>query len=104
MTIGLSYRIRLRALGAYLIYCPGCQEVHELVINSKQAHGKKLGFDGDLHRPSFDPEVRHWVERGLCAYELRAGIMHYAADSFHELAGQDVELPAFPMNPGAKRQ
>lgn len=97
MTIGLSSRVRLVRLGTYLIFCPGCTCAHELEINSRQAFDRKLGFDGDMENPTFDPAIRHWTERGLCEYELRGGKMRFSTDAFHDLAGKTVELPHFPL-------
>jgi hypothetical protein len=97
MTVGLSRRLRLQYPGTYLMYCPGCGEVHELVIGSRQEYDKMLGFDGDWLNPTFDAIVRVFTTRGMCSFELRAGMLTFTISSFHDLAGKTVELPTYPL-------
>lgn len=97
MTVGCSRRLRLQYPGTYLMYCPGCCEVHELTLGTVHAFDKTLGFDGDLKNPTFTPIVRVFSPRGLCSFELRGGDLHFTTNSFHDLAGKTVELPTFPL-------
>lgn len=98
MSVGLSPRLRLSYPGTYLMWCPGCYQVHALVIGSRQEFDKHLGFDGDVRRPSFEPRIRVSTDRGLCTFELRAGVLHFDINSHHDLAGKSVELPTFRRN------
>lgn len=98
MSVGLSHRLRLQYPGTYLMWCPGCKEVHALVIDSPQEFAKRLGFDGIVKCPSFDPAVIVSTSRGLCIFELRAGALHFRPNCHHELRGTVVELPTFPMS------
>ena len=96
MSVGLSYRLRLQHPNTYLMFCPGCREVHALTINEPQEFSKRLGFDGDLRNPSFDPAILVNGPRGLCYFDLRGGWLYFRGNCHHELAGKRVELPAFP--------
>lgn len=97
MTIGLSPRLRLQYPGVYLMYCPGCMEVHELAIDSRQSFDKRLGFNGDVNKPTFDPTVRVFTTRGMCSFDLCGGLLTFTISSFHDLAGKTVELPTYPL-------
>lgn len=97
MSVGLSARLRLQHPGTYLLFCPGCQQVHALEINKPQEFSKRLGFDGDVHRPTFGPAVIVTTDRGLCVFDLRAGWLYFRGNCHHDLAGQRVELPVFPL-------
>lgn len=98
MTIGIGHRLRLQYPGTYLMFCPGCTQVHEMVIGTRQEHDKRLGFDGDDKLPTFDPAVVVSTDRGVCIFELRAGKLHFRESSYHDLAGKVVELPHFPLS------
>lgn len=101
MTIGLSHRLRLAHPSTYLLWCPGCRTVHALEVGQRADYDKHLGFDGDVWRPSFDPGVKFVTEQGLCHFELRAGVLHFFTDSWHDAAGHSVELPSFPAPGGS---
>lgn len=100
-----------RAQGGYVHWCPGCQEMHKLPDG--------WTFNGDLERPTFTPSFKHsghrvvrdaagrwtgeWVRDAagkpvpfVCHYILTAGVLHYCADSSHDLAGKTVPLPPLP--------
>lgn len=88
--------LRLIRPGCYQHWCPGCGEPHRIEIGARAVDGRRIGFDGDILRPTFEPEML--VEDGarLCRYLLRGGQLHFAADCTHQLAGRRVELPDFP--------
>jgi hypothetical protein len=97
MTVGLGHFIRIQRPGVYLHWCPACGIAHQFNISSTDhPEGKRWGWDGDLRQPTVEPELRHQVGAGVCAYVLRAGTLTYLASSTHALAGQAVPLPIFP--------
>lgn len=105
----VSRKLR-RASGAYMHWCPGCQEMHSLPDSWK--------FDGNLEKPSFTPSFKHegvrtakvkgkWVgefvrdAKGnpvpvICHYVLTSGVLNFCPDSTHDLAGRAVPLPDLP--------
>lgn len=101
MTATLSHHhgaplLRLVRLGCYEHWCMGCGGPHRIEVGARAANGHKIGFDGDIYRPSFDPEMRHTSGASVCAYWLRAGRVHFSADCTHHLAGKVVDLPDYP--------
>lgn len=96
MSLQLSARLRCLYPGTYQMWCPGCYEHHVLVIGSRQEFDKRLGFDGDLRAPSFEPRIRVSTDRGLCTFELRGGHLTFDINSHHDLAGKSVPLPTLP--------
>lgn len=100
------------------IYCPGCEDSHYLVVESKQ--GSCWSFNNDVERPTFSPSLLvktgHYVSGrpqppdcyhcnrdrleddmgyscGICHSFIRAGKIEFLNDCTHNLAGQTVELP-----------
>lgn len=95
----------------YFHWCPACLELHPL---------PDVGwtFDGNLEQPTFTPSFKHSGKRhvlvdgewsgeyvrdaagnaldDVCHYVLTAGILNFAADCTHAMAGQSVPLPALP--------
>ncbi len=54
-------------------------------------------FNNDLEKPSFAPSFKHeWGNGKVCHYTLTAGMLTFAPDSTHALAGQTVPLPELP--------
>jgi hypothetical protein len=97
MTIGLGRDghgvLRLVRPGVYLHWCPGCKTGHTFNISSTDhPEGRRWGFDGDLARPSVEPELSF----PGCTYLLRGGLIRYADDCSHALAGKVVPLPDYP--------
>jgi hypothetical protein len=90
--------LRLIRPGCYEHWCSGCAAPHRLEIGARMPSGQRLGFDGDIYRPSFEPEIVHEDGDRVCRYLLRGGRLHFAADCTHALAGQSVELPDFPAH------
>lgn len=50
-------------------------------------------WNGDAERPTFTPALRHGVR---CHYTLKDGVLQFAPDCDHALAGQSVPLPDLP--------
>jgi hypothetical protein len=74
----------------------GCGAPHEIDIHATSRDGHVVGWDGDLDRPTIGEAMRHETERGRCEYVLRAGVLYFAADCWHPLAGQSRHMESFP--------
>lgn len=99
-----------RSTGAYLHWCPACEELHQLPDG--------WAFDGNLEKPTFTPSFKHecmkrvmvagkwtgeWVRDAdgktvpaICHYVLTDGVLNFCGDCTHALAGMVVPLPALP--------
>lgn len=84
----------------YSLYCPGCQEVHQI--------DSTWQFDGNLEAPTISPSILkhgHWtgtpedkVWSPQCHSFVRNGQWEFLADSEHALAGQTVPMVDLPDN------
>lgn len=90
--------------------CPGCQDTHTVRVKGNGS----WGWNGDMDRPTFTPSVlvsghlygpekqRFFDYDGSYPCEMTDTVCHsfvtdgriqFLADSYHELAGQTVDLP-----------
>ena len=99
-----------RVQGAFVHWCPGCNEIHSLPDT--------WSFDCNLESPTFSPSFKHtgvlrifvdgkWtgefvrdgagnpVQR-VCHYFLTKGVLQFQGDCTHALAGKTVPLPRLP--------
>lgn len=73
--------------------CPGCDDVHQVVVETPNG----WGFNGDLDLPTFTPSVlcrmpyRDNVH--ICHSFVTDGRIQFLDDCTHDLAGQTVDLP-----------
>lgn len=101
-------------------WCPGCNQAHPIPTQGANA----WGFNGNDAAPTFTPSILvrqgHYVsghdgEQCYCNWDrkdqeefadLKCGICHsfvtdgqikFLGDCTHQLAGQTVPLPAFPI-------
>lgn len=92
----VSKYLRRSSDGAYLHWCPACQEVHQLPSNG-------WTFDGNVDCPTYTPSFKHWWTNHattppttqICHYTLTAGVLHFYADSTHTTRGA-IPLPELP--------
>lgn len=78
--------------------------MHRIMVVGGDGLGNRWEFNGDLECPTFhrsliwhSPVKRDGVRKIIvCHYTLTMGMIAYAADSQHELAGQVVVLPRIP--------
>ena len=83
-------------------YCPACGVTHAFSMAAPNG----ATWDGDKEAPSFSPgndiawgnvlNPKWPFGGGRCRYELRVGVIEFAADCTHSLAGQKVPLPDLP--------
>lgn len=94
----VSSKLR-RAEGAYMWYCPACEEMQPLPDS--------WTFDGNLELPTFSPSFKHEWDQGpldprrkpghyICHYIVTNGQVAYCSDSTHALAGQTIPMPDLP--------
>lgn len=100
--------------------CPGCRDTHVIPVSEAHAPGRAWGFDGNAERPTFAPSIKiggmktkqdeNWEWAGgwerdadgnpiplVCHSFVRAGRIEFLSDCTHELAGQTVDLPPYPV-------
>ena len=84
--------------GSHAFYCPGCKGPHRLTSG--------WSFDGNYDRPTFSPSVLVTYDGAdvgdddappkRCHSFVRSGRIEFLPDCTHSLAGQTVDLPAYP--------
>jgi hypothetical protein len=77
----------------YIFFCPGCQMGHMIHVDTPNHLGARWSFNGDMLSPTFSPSV-HIV--GECHSFVNAGKIQFLGDCSHALAGQTVNLAAWP--------
>lgn len=105
-----------------MFWCPGCQEAHRIQHGS--GLGPRWGWNGDVNKPTFTPSVLvtgknftpngeadfdAWHDAGCptpaptfesmdlrCHTFVTDGRIQFLSDCTHALAGQTVDLPAWP--------
>lgn len=98
--------------------CPGCMETHVIPVSTDHHPGRSWGWNGDALKPTFTPSIHvkglqteregwewtgEWV-RGAdgqplpqsCHSFVREGQIQFLGDCSHNLAGQTVDIPAYP--------
>jgi hypothetical protein len=101
-----------------LFWCPGCDDAHQVVIDTPES----WTFNGNLDRPTISPSVHvtmtkwkgeydppiKWtrpthpdVEPGgeaICHSFVVDGRIQFLGDCTHTLAGQTIDLPDWPYS------
>lgn len=84
----------LEMLGELAHWCPGCNRLHIIYINSYCGKSRlQWEWDGDLERPTVQPAL-HVADE--CHYALRNGRIEFFSNCCHALAGKTVALPDLP--------
>lgn len=86
--------------GNYQIWCPGCDTSHNISTKIETARQNRDGkipiwkFNGDLECPTFEPSINYvdW-----CHFFIKKGKIQFQDDCHHELKGQTVGLPEWPL-------
>lgn len=92
-------------------FCPGCEEMHVVVVKGDRA----WGYNGDPERPTFSPSILvtydHWVPpatsenmnpgpqtqvHDVCHSFVKDGGIQFLSDCTHKLKDQSVPLPDYP--------
>lgn len=74
--------------------CPGCKRQHSVPAN-------RWNWNKSLDKPTISPSVRHFipvcqhnkVEKTICHYFIREGMIIFCDDCEHSLKGTTHELP-----------
>jgi hypothetical protein len=75
----------------FLYLCPGCGYTHAFALKKE---GGKHEFNMDFDNPTITPSlVNDFTPGRRCHSTIRNGRIKYMKDSWHPMAGQDVELP-----------
>lgn len=104
----LSAVLRNAAAGRLLFWCPGCDRAH--AVAHGDGPGPRWTWDGNAERPTFTPSVLVRTGRAVdpgfvpeagdppevCHSFVTAGRIQFLGDCTHSLAGQTVDLPAWP--------
>ena len=100
-------KIRTLIGGGQVFFCPGCESTH--AVNS-HPNGPRWSYNGDPVRPTFAPSILvtcRWsvsdseMKDDVCHSFVRDGRIQFLGDCTHRLAGQTVDIPAWPYAPGA---
>ena len=86
-----------------LLYCPGCEDAHQISIDHPNNNQAKWGWNGDVEKPTFTPSIlvgpRH-TNAGFkdirCHSFIRDGVWDFLGDCTHDLKGQQVPLQPIP--------
>jgi len=82
----ISAKLRT-AVDAYLFYCPGCQEYHQVPRDGRWQ------FNGNLDSPTFTPSIVTGASLGrTCHIFITDGRIHYLGDCHHSLANTIVDM------------
>lgn len=87
--------LRLLRPGVPEHWCPGCQMVHAVDIHALSTNGRVIGWDGDQRKPTYGEPIHHDTPNGPCEYVMKAGVMYFLENCWHELRGQSRHLEAF---------
>lgn len=105
-----SYAILPGGAGAMRVlhehWCPGCEQMHQVAVDTPFRNGARWTWNGDPLRPTFSPSVKHtWAfskvagkPDQVCHYFIRDGRIEYCPDSHHALSGQTIDLPDIPAD------
>jgi hypothetical protein len=98
--------------GRLTFMCPGCKTRHTIAVG--EGPGQRWGWNGDTERPVFTPSVlvtydgcdagKDGAPPAVChsfvgCNGAQPGQIVFLGDCTHSLAGQTVDLPAFPPLP-----
>ncbi len=109
MTEILSPKLVRRQYGDLTLHehwCPGCNAMHQIAVETAFRNGARWTRDGNAAAPTFSPSVNHTLRfapnSGRAAqvghYFIRSGRIEFCGDSSHALAGQTVDLPDIPAD------
>ncbi|MCK5132686.1 MAG: hypothetical protein KAR40_11110 [Candidatus Sabulitectum sp.] len=91
----ISNKLAVFGLG-YAFYCPGCERMHEVAVNSPFPNGAQWAYNNDPEKPTFSPSLHIKGEASCCHSFVREGNIEFLSDCTHKLAGQTVALPPLP--------
>ncbi len=96
--------------GGLAFWCPGCDCAH--MVQTGSGPGPRWGYNGNPERPTFTPSVLvtyngpdagkvddegRRAPPAVCHTFVTNGAIQFLGDCTHALAGQTVDLPAWPL-------
>lgn len=101
----LSPILRDTSDNGLMFWCPGCNHAHRIQYGA--GAGPRWGWNGNPERPTFTPSVLVTYEGAnagvdgappaVCHSFVTEGRIQFLSDCTHRLAGQTVDLPAWPQ-------
>lgn len=103
--------------GGPTFWCPGCQQLHRILVDGVSEAGPRWQWNGDAERPTITPSILvqgvvpltdaelDAYERGeplpqpvprVCHVFVTDGRIQFLGDCTHSLAGQTVPMPDLP--------
>lgn len=80
-----------------LLWCPGCDELHQVTVPTEGVEGDTWQWNGKLDETlSVEPSILVRFSDRVCHSFLRDGIWDFLGDSGHALAGQKVPMVPLP--------
>lgn len=83
-----------------MVWCPGCNELHNFVVTNEQGDQPKntpvWDWDRNVESPTFSPSMLVKGPESVCHSFLRNGVWEFLSDSTHALRGHKalmVDLP-----------
>lgn len=73
----------------FMFRCPGCRCEHSFRLTGLSP---RHSFNGDLLKPTIEPELIFDWGTGRCISNVRDGIISFDLDCSHRLAGQTLAL------------
>lgn len=80
-----------------VFWCPGCYMHHPVAVGAPNRNGAIWDWNEDAEKPTFHPSVLVRLgEQKVCHLFVEDGKLKYLSDSYHQFAGQTLELPDIP--------
>jgi hypothetical protein len=113
MTVMLGRKVRQLSPGRIGFHCPGCNEVHQIVVDGSRG----WSWNGDGDKPTVTPSILVTGKRRITEDEYQRlmrgervevddlrchsfvvdGQWQFLTDCTHALAGKTVEMPDYPV-------
>lgn len=108
----MGIKVHEIAPGHIAFHCPGCKDSHAVGVDRPLYNGAKWRYNRNREAPTFTPsilvtyganpdadeEFKEWRTARICHSFVTDGRIQFLTDSTHELAGQTVDLPDWPIH------
>ena len=92
--------------GRVAFWCPGCDSAHQIPASTAHDPGRAWYWNGSVDRPTFTPSLLvsyngsdagiDGAPPAICHSFVTDGRIQFLGDCTHALAGQTVDIPAWP--------
>ena len=94
--MALSISTAVNGRKSVLFFCAPCDTHHSFTVARGAGDPTSMPvwrFNGDLEKPTFGPSLRvSYGGKKVCHLFLRAGMVEYLPDCFHDHAGKAVPV------------